>query len=271
MKATVIVDNIGNDIEKGEWGLSIFIEYENRKILLDVGASGLFAINAQKMNIPIEQVDYAVLSHAHYDHSDGMREYFRINKKAKFYVRDSCRENCYAKKWIFRKYIGVPKGILKDYEDRFVYAEGDYTIMEGVTLVPHKTPGLEAIGKRENMYIKDKNGFRPDNFEHEQSLVFDTQEGLVIFNSCCHGGADNIIREVAATYPDKKVLALIGGFHLFNKSEDVIRSLANRIKETGIQHVYTGHCTGKRAYDILTDELGDVMHQLKVGLVMEFK
>ena len=93
---------------------------------------------------------------------------------------------------------------------------------------------------------------------------------MVIFNSCSHGGADNIINEVTATFPDKKVLAFIGGFHLYNKSEEVVRDFAKRLKETGVKHVYTGHCTGKTSYKILKEELGDVVNQLRVGLEMEF-
>lgn len=41
MKATVLADNIGEGPLAGEWGLSIYIEYENKKILLDTGASAL--------------------------------------------------------------------------------------------------------------------------------------------------------------------------------------------------------------------------------------
>ena len=270
MRATVVVDNIGNDTLKGEWGLCIYIEYKDKKILLDAGASRLFCENAEKMNIPLEKLDYAVLSHAHYDHANGMKEFFQINDYAKFYLRDRCRENCYKKKWILKRYIGLPKGILEEYKDRIVLTSGDYTITEGVSLIPHKTQGLEFVGKNENMYLKEGCRWRPDDFSHEQSLVFDTPNGLVIFNSCSHGGADNIINEVASTFPDKKILALIGGFHLYNKSEEVVRDFANRLKATGVEHVYTGHCTGKGAYKILKDELGDVVQQLKVGLVMEF-
>ena len=270
MRATVIVDNIGNDTLKGEWGLCIYIEYKNKKILLDAGASGLFLENAKKMNIPLEKLDYAVLSHAHYDHANGMEKFFGVNNHAKFYLRDGCGENCYKKKWIFRKYIGLPKGILGKYKERIVLAEGDYTITEGVSLLPHKTQGLDLIGKNENMYLREGSRWRFDDFSHEQSLVFDTPNGLVIFNSCSHGGADNIINEVSATFPNKKIFALIGGFHLYNKSEEFVRSFARRVKATGIEHVYTGHCTGKRAYQILKEELGDVVGQLKVGLVMEF-
>jgi len=34
--------------------------------------------------------------------------------------------------------------------------------------------------------------------------------------------------------------------------------------------VCTGHCTKDRAYGIMKEELGDILEQLSVGLVMEF-
>lgn len=269
MKATVLIDNIRNDSIKGEWGLSIYIEYKDKKILLDVGASNLFIKNAEKLDISLGDIDYAVLSHAHYDHANGMRRFFQVNEKAKFYVQSSCAENCYFKKWFIRKYIGIPKQILKEYSDRIEYAMGNYQITEGVNLIPHSTEGLEAIGRRESMYQKKKGGWMPDDFSHEQSLVFDSAEGLVIFNSCSHGGVINIINEVRAIFPDKKIVAFIGGFHIYNKSESEVRKLAGSIRETGIKYVCTGHCTGEKAYQILKEELGDVMHQLKVGKKIE--
>lgn len=71
-KLTVIVDNIPQGDIKGEWGLSILVEYEDKKILVDAGASGLFAENMKKLGFCIGDVDYATLSHAHYDHANGM-------------------------------------------------------------------------------------------------------------------------------------------------------------------------------------------------------
>ena len=120
------------------------------------------------------------------------------------------------------------------------------------------------------MYLKEKRRWRPDSFSHEQSLVFDTPDGLVIFNSCSHGGADTIIREVTATFPDKKVKALIGGFHLYNKTDAEILALAEGIRSTGISEIYTGHCTGDHAFDLLRETLGESIHKLHAGLVMEF-
>ena len=86
------------------------------------------------------------------------------------------------------------------------------------------------------MYVRTKKGWKPDDFSHEQSVVIDTDKGLVIINSCSHGGAVNIINEV---------------------------------KETGIDYVCTGHCTMNRAYHILKDILGDKLEQLQVGKIIE--
>lgn len=268
MKAKVIVDNVSQNGLPVEWGLSIYIEHAQEKILLDVGASDLFAKNAEKLSINIKNVNYAVLSHAHYDHSGGMNKFFEINHDAKFFLREFAP--CYYKKFMFHKYIGIPKNIMEQYYDRIVLVSGDYELCDGVYLIPHHTNELEVIGKREMMYQRTKIGWKPDDFSHEQSLVFDTEKGLVIFNSCSHGGATNIINEVANAFPNKKVHALIGGFHLYNKSDYEIREVAAGIKKTGIKYVYTGHCTKNRAYKILQKELGDVLHQLYVGLDIEF-
>lgn len=269
-KLTVVVDNIPNGELQGEWGLSILVEYGDKKILADVGASELFAKNLKKLGYDISQVDFATLSHAHYDHANGMERFFTDNKTAPFYLREGIGENCYAKKFIFKKYIGIPKNILKKYPDRIVYAKGDLEVCDGVWLVPHKTPGLAKIGKREMMYKKTRIGFEPDDFSHEQSLVLDTEKGLVIINCCSHGGAVNIIHEVMTTFPGKRVYGLIGGFHLFNKSEAEVREVAAMIRETGISYVCTGHCTKERAYGIMKEELGDKIELLQVGKVMEF-
>lgn len=280
MRATVLVDNIKGCGLKGEWGLCVYIEYEDKVVLLDTGASDLFVRNAKKLGLDLEKVDFAVLSHAHFDHADGMRPFFEINKKAPFYLQKGTEENCYEKIWLYRKYIGIPRGILREAGERIRFTEGKFQICPGVWLLPHTTPGLEAVGRRNHMYLRssenggeetDRGGrkWRPDDFSHEQSLVFDAEDGLVIFNSCSHGGADNIINEVKAAFPGEKIKAIIGGFHLYTRKADEVRELARSIRDTGIQQVYTGHCTGDRAYAVLSDELGDMIHQLSCGLVIE--
>ncbi len=269
-KLTVIVDNISREGMRGEWGLSILAEYRGKKILVDAGASSLFLKNMKKLGIDVNDIDFGVLSHAHYDHANGIPAFFENNSHAKFFIRENAEANCYGKRSIFHKYLGLPKNLLRNYPDRIERVSGDHMLMEGAFLIPHKTEGLAELGKRERMYRKTAGGWIPDDFSHEQSLVLDTEKGLVIINSCSHGGAVNIINEVGNTFPGKHVYGLIGGFHLFNKKDDEIHNVAGKIKETGIDYVCTGHCTEKRAYGILKEELGEKIDQMFTGFEMEF-
>lgn len=269
MKAIILVDNIASEQLKDEWGLAIFIEYGGKNILLDTGGSKLYLDNAKELDVDIRKVDYGVLSHAHYDHANGMESFFHENKEAKFYLRAGSGENCYLKFGIFSHYIGIRKGTLETYKDRIVFVDGDYELIPGVTLIPHKTSNLAMIGKKNKMYIKKERKWYPDDFSHEQSIVFETEKGLVILNSCSHAGADLIIHEVANTFPDKHIYAMIGGFHLYNASHEEVKAFANRVKDTGIEKVYTGHCTGEKSYRILKEQLGEKLEQFKVGLTIE--
>ncbi len=271
MIAKILVDNNTRDELKAEWGLAVHIEYEGHQILLDAGTTHLFAENADMMGVDLNQVEFGVLSHAHYDHSDGLDKFFERNDHAKIYIRKSCAENCYSLKGGTEKnYIGIKEGYLERFADRFEYLEGDVEVIPGVFMIPHKTKGLDQVGAHAGMFVKIRGQFQPDSFDHEQSLVFETDKGLIIFNSCSHGGADNIIKEILATWPEKHIHAYIGGLHLFRSSDEEVLALAKGIKETGIQHIYTGHCTGDRAMELLREELGDVIQELYTGLMMEF-
>ena len=284
MRITVLTDNIAYEDFAAEWGLSILIEYDGRKYLLDTGASRLFADNAALLGIDLADVDFSTLSHAHWDHANGFDTFFSINSKAGLYLRAGTEENCYGTEDKTSaedsagipslcegdyKYIGIRPGYLERFRDRIEYVEGNYELAPGVRLIPHYTPGLEAVGRKAGMFIKIKGSIVPDDFRHEQSLVFEAPKGLVIFNSCSHGGADNIIREVGKEYPGQKVYAMIGGFHLFELPDDEVRAFAKRVRETGISHILTGHCTGDRAMEILREELGDTAQQMHAGLVLE--
>lgn len=88
-------------------------------------------------------------------------------------------------------------------------------------------------------------------------------------NSCSHGGADNIVKEIQQAFPNKKIYAILGGFHLYKTPDSRVRDFANRLRELDVQKIYTGHCTGDRAYEILKDVLGDRAEQMYTGLEIE--
>lgn len=266
MKATILIDNLTKGALVPEWGLSIYIEYNGHKILLDTGASGRFARNAENLGIDLASVELGVLSHAHYDHADGMAAFFSRNAHAPFYLRAGSAENCYGKRWIFHKYIGIRRGFLEKYKDRIHYTSDHTQILPGVSLLSHRTKGLEAYGRKNHLYIRQNGKYLPDSFQHEQSLIFHTEKGLAIFSSCSHAGADHIIEEVQEAYPKENICAMAGGFHLYRTSPEDVRALARKLRKAGIGNIYTGHCTGSVAFEILRDELGEQAVQIYTGM-----
>ena len=268
MKATIVVDNIPSGGLKGEWGLCIYIEYEGRKLLLDAGNSDLFAENLKKMDIPIEEIEYAFLSHAHSDHSRGFPRFFAENQRAQLYLQECCKENCYFKLGFLSVYEGIPKGMLTKNANRIVRVKGKTEILDGLYVLPHK-PSNESLGKYQHMYVRKDGKLTADDFSHEQSLVFRTGRGLAVFNSCSHTGADAIIEEVKEAFPGEPVFAYLGGLHLAGQPTAYMRRIAAGIRESGIERVYTGHCTKEKGFSVLKEELGDMLTQFKVGMEIE--
>lgn len=269
MRAKILIDNIAAGEFTGEWGLAVWIEYGDHKILLDTGTTGVFAENARKMGVCLNEAELCMISHGHYDHSDGLTAFFRENSHAKAYFRDTAQKHYYGIKEGKYRYIGVNRKILSDYAGRLVFVRGNVQLLPGVWLIPHSSTGLEKIAARSDLYVRRWLRMKPDNFSHEQSLVFETENGLVIFNSCSHAGPDNIIAEVNAAFPGKKICALIGGLHLYRLTDDEVRAFADRLRKTGVQRVLTGHCTGERAFEVLKEELGGVVEQLYTGMEIE--
>lgn len=278
------MDNIlGKNCEgiklRSEWGFAAAIEFNGKKILLDTGASAKFATNAKSLGVDLASIDYGILSHAHFDHSNGLATFFKANNHAPFYLQNAARENCYHEERFlnFLKihvYIGIHRGWLNRYKDRFKFINGDAEIQPGVFLINHKdnilnAEGRAVIGRTTKQYIKENGKFIPDSYNHEQSLVFDTPKGLFIMNSCSHGGADNIVKEIQVTFPDKRIYAILGGFHLYKTPDEKVRQFAERLRDLNVQKIYTGHCTGKHAFEILHNVLGERAEQIFTGMEIE--
>lgn len=277
MKITVLVENSTSCRLYGEHGLSLYIEYDGKKYLLDTGASALFAQNAKEMGINLADIDTAFLSHAHYDHSGGFEAFFKENDKAEVYMQDTSAENCFFRTDVGDKYIGIPGNLLEEHNERFHALHDMYEIEKGVWAVPHTTKNLDEMGRRAHMYRKVGDEFIADDFAHEQSIVFETEKGLVICNSCSHGGIANIVKEVQKSFEGKKIYAVVGGFHMMKLSgldtlaisEEEVVNVARELKDLGVEKVYTGHCTGMIAFGIMKRELGDMVHALNTGCRIE--
>ena len=111
---------------------------------------------------------------------------------------------------------GIPEAVKKQRE-RFRLTEGPAKIGEDVFLLPHTASGLAKTGERAGLFTKRDGVLMPDAFEHEQSLIFDTEKGLVIFNSCTHAGIGAVLEEIKEAFPGRGLYAFLGGLHMKGK------------------------------------------------------
>lgn len=276
--ATVLVENTPTEGLGSEHGLSVHLRYGGLEILLDFGQSEIFTQNAELLGCDLSRVELAVLSHAHYDHADGMPAFFERNDRAQLFLSEACQENCWSTKGGTAEahYIGIGRGLLGRYHDRLtsVPTTAVSTIAPGVHLIPHTTPGLAEQGRDAGMLLREGDQWKGDDFAHEMSLVFEldgTARTLAVFSSCSHAGLPAIVREVSEAFPNWHISAYVGGLHLVHASDTEIEQVAKAVRDFGIERLYTGHCTGTHATQLLGSLLPDQVEALRPGLVLSLE
>ena len=85
---TVLYDAFGKtSTMKKDWGFSALIEYGGKRILFDTGNNAdIFAHNVEAKGIDLRQLDFAVVSHRHGDHTSGLNHLLRINPAVQIYA-----------------------------------------------------------------------------------------------------------------------------------------------------------------------------------------
>lgn len=275
MKITVLVENTGPNELIIEHGLSLYIEFNDKKYLLDAGPSDSFFKNAHALSIDLDRVDKAVLSHGHYDHGDGFMVFLNQYKDKVVYGAKNIFDDYYSGSGGSVHYIGLSSK-LKQMKNRFNTISKDTKIDEKIYLILDDVSNTKEIGVQKKLYKKVDDVLQPDNFNHELSLVFDTPKGLVICNSCSHAGLESIVDNIKKRL-NKPVYAYVGGLHMKSTknhietssfTEEQIQNLCIFIKKN-IQYVLTGHCTGNVSYDLLKKYLKDRIDFLTTGKTIE--
>lgn len=275
MRITVLMENTGPSEFKIEHGLSLYIEFNDKKYLLDAGPSDSFFKNAHALSIDLDCVDKAVLSHGHYDHGDGFMVFLNQYKDKVVYGAKNIFDDYYSGSGGSVHYIGLSSK-LKQMKNRFNTISMDTKIDEKIYLILDDVSNTKEIGVQKKLYKKVDDVLQPDNFNHELSLVFDTPKGLVICNSCSHAGLESIVDNIKKRL-NKPVYAYVGGLHMKSTknhietssfTEEQIQNLCIFI-EKNIQYVLTGHCTGNVSYDLLKKYLKDRIDFLTTGKTIE--
>ena len=259
MKWTVLSDNrTNNDQLETEHGLSILIETEKHRILLDTGASDMFLRNAHRLGIKLSTVDYVFISHGHSDHAGGLRHFMSINDKAKVIVSPNATSGKFFSKRGNLHSITAEWPKIDD--DRLVLIDQTCTIAENIHVIAHIPQNHPMPKGNQNLYVQNTNGdFIHDDFRHELALYVD---GL-LFTGCAHSGLENIL--AACSYPVKTV---VGGFHLLDglETEEELAVLDQRLKAKYPETLfYTSHCTGDKVFATLKTIIGNHLHAFSCG------
>ena len=249
MRITVLNDEKPG-ICPAEHGLSFLIEDEG-KILFDVGPSDIFARNADSLGIDLEAAGTIVLSHGHWDHTNGLKHLH--GKKL------VCYPDCFAKR--FRKndnqYNGTPI-TLEEAKKQFqlTLTKKPFKLSEAILFLGEIPRLNDFEAKTTEFYLE---GGADDFIIGDSALAIKTAKGLVVVAGCSHAGICNIIEYAKKASGLGKVHAVIGGFHLLENNESARRTM-EYFKKEKIAKIYPSHCV----CDAVIEEMGKSLNVIRI-------
>ena len=211
---TIVFDNYPfQDDLKTLWGFSCYIETPQKTILFDTGSNGRVLLeNMQKLKKDVQKIDALFLSHHHWDHTGGLDSVIELNSGI-----DIIAPSSLSKLWI-KDLKSMVNRVTVVAENGFAFFDDIYTT-----------------------------GMMGDEVT-EQSLIIDSDEGLIVITGCAHSGIVEIAKR-AQLMLDKKIALLMGGFHLMHEDEAKINRVISELKEMDIDYICPTHCTGDKAID----------------------
>lgn len=255
MKIIALVENVSKGDLKAKHGLSLYIETRAHKILFDLGPDGTLFENAQKKGIDLSLVDTVIISHGHVDHGGALKQFLEINSTAKIFVQRKAFEPHQTKLFFLKVNVGLKKEL--ENHPQVVLLDGDYDLDANLKLFTVKDTKA-CYSDANNALLA--NGVK-DDFSHEQNLIIhDTKTVLIM--GCGHAGVVNVMNVASKYHPS----ICIGGYHLYNPiskkvvSSELLSKIAAKLNSYSSTMFYTCHCTGKVAFEILSDHLPNLKY-----------
>lgn len=264
----------------GQHGICFLVSAERegitKNVLVDVAQNPSALLkNIDMMGIPLSSIDAVVLTHCHYDHTQGLTTILgEIGKKDIPVI---------AHPQIFRlNFISDPHlrhvGVMhEDRQAKIEQAGGTLYLAKDPLVV---MPGLMTSGEVERTTDFEEVGISLSTIENNEvktdlmlddiSLVANVKgKGVIIVTGCSHAGIVNITKQAGKLTGTKRVHGIIGGFHLIEAPEVRIAKTVKALKEFGPEWICAGHCTGFRAQVELWNTFKDRFVPLHTGMIVE--
>ena len=270
-------------------GLSLVIrattDRQEHVVLFDAGPVD-YAVqhNGTRLGVDFGAIEAVVLSHGHWDHGGGLLKAYELmraaapERNAPIYLHPGM----FAERGQRQPDGGVlPTALLPSAEDlanagaRPVITDAPQHLLDAMFYLSGEIPRVTSYETGlQNHVRRDANGdWQADPLIMDERFlaVAVKDKGVVVFTACSHAGVVNVLTHARECFPDQKLYAVMGGFHLSGETERCIPETVRDIAEFDLTVIAPGHCTGWRALNRLVQTCGEeTVTPLAVGKIFAF-
>jgi len=261
VRVTTLSDNIAGEGFEAEWGFSLLVEADGNRLLFDTGASPLTVNNALRAGVDLTGIGLIVLSHGHYDHTGGLLAVLQATGPATIVAHPGVLEAKYALQPGEEKVrsIGLPftRSSLEKEGATFHLSQEPLAISPCI-MTSGEIPLASSFEKvDESLMVGQEGILNKDAMEDDQALIINTRSGLVVILGCAHRGVINTLLHARRLTGISKILAVIGGMHLFKAPEEQVDATLAALKSMKVERLVASHCTGSAAAKLFAEGLGE--------------
>lgn len=273
VKATILSENSVYNLPGAlaEHGLSVFLETDSGNYLLDTGRGKTVVNNSLALGLDLKTIKGIILSHHHLDHTGGLMSVLEVKKGTDIYAHPDLFKKSYNNSNGKERYLGIPftREALESMGARFRLCSQFSEIQPGFYLTGEVPRVTDYEKGDEHLVVKTGNGYVIDSLLDDQSVVIETEKGLLVILGCCHSGIINTLNYIVDKMGQSHIYAVIGGTHLGPVSNDQRQKSIDALQDYDMERLGVCHCTGLETSVQLANKFGSRFFFCSVGTVVE--